>query len=45
MQALEAKTLRDGVWQNVAATDLVPGDVVEVNQGDCVPADLRVAKV
>jgi len=45
MQALEAKTMRDGAWTNVAATELVPGDVVEVNQGDCVPADLRVAKV
>jgi len=45
MQALEAKTMRDGAWANVPAAELVPGDVVEVNQGDCVPADLRVAKV
>lgn len=45
MQALEAKTLRDGTWANVPAAELVPGDIVEVNQGDCVPADLRVAKI
>ena len=45
MQALESKVLRDGKWQTVDSKNLVPGDIVEVNKGDKVPADIRVAKM
>jgi H+-transporting ATPase len=37
--ALVAKALRDGAWGNVAAKDLVPGDIVRVRLGDVIPAD------
>jgi len=45
MQAVESTTLRDGKWQKIDAKELVPGDVVQVKVGECVPADLRVAKI
>ena len=34
--------LRDAVWQQVPARELVPGDVVRVRAGDIVPADLKL---
>jgi H+-transporting ATPase len=37
--ALVAKALRDGAWGNVAAKDLVPGDIVRIRLGDVIPAD------
>jgi len=45
MQAQESKTLRDGKWQTIEAKILVPGDIVQVTAGDCVPADLRVVDI
>lgn len=32
-------TLRDGVWQSVAAEDLVPGDVVKFEESCVFPCD------
>ena len=40
--AVNARVRRDGRWQTIAATDLVPGDVTRVRVGDIVPADLAV---
>ncbi|RMF37567.1 MAG: plasma-membrane proton-efflux P-type ATPase [Alphaproteobacteria bacterium] len=40
--ALKARVLRDGRWQQIAARDLVPGDVVGLRLGDVVPADIRL---
>lgn len=44
MQSEHAKTLRDGVLNSqLAASELVPGDVVMLAAGDRVPADMRLA--
>jgi len=45
MQAAECTCLRDGTWTVVDAKELVPGDIVKVKQGQCVPADLRVVEI
>jgi calcium-translocating P-type ATPase len=37
-----ARVLRDGSWVEIAADEVVPGDVIEVAQGDRVAADVRV---
>ncbi len=37
-----ARVLRDGALHNIATEELVPGDVVELEAGDQVPADLRL---
>lgn len=45
MIAPEAAVLRDGRRTRVAVRDLVPGDVVLLEAGDRVPADLRLVRV
>jgi P-type Mg2+ transporter len=40
----DAPTLRDGTWVDVDVTDLVPGDIVELELGMIVPADLRLTE-
>lgn len=45
MLSVEAMVLRDGVRSTIAAEELVPGDVVYLQSGDKVPADLRLMKV
>lgn len=41
-----AKVLRDGKWINeLEASDLVPGDIVELRVGDKAPADIRVLQL
>ncbi len=42
MAAPTAKVYRDGEAIQVPARELVPGDVVELATGDCVPADARL---
>lgn len=42
--AVQARVRRDGRWQLVDATGLVPGDLVHVRVGDIVPADLAIAE-
>ncbi len=37
-----AKTIRDGQLQSIPASELVPGDRVELEAGDYVPADCRL---
>ncbi len=39
MTAPTAKVWRDGTLQELPAEELVPGDVLAVEAGDCVPAD------
>ena len=38
----QAKVLRKGKVQQIASSELVPGDIVYVEAGDSVPADCRV---
>jgi len=45
MLAPRAAVLREGQRQSVAGVDLVPGDVVLLDAGDKVPADLRLLRV
>ncbi len=40
--ALRARVKRDGAWEDAAAADLVPNDVVQLSLGKVVPADLRI---
>jgi H+-transporting ATPase len=40
--AVKARVLRDGTWSEIAARDLVPGDIVRIRLGDVVPADTRL---
>jgi len=42
MLSLEATVVRDGHRQTLPAEDLVPGDIVLLESGDRVPADLRL---
>ncbi|HET7379963.1 MAG TPA: HAD-IC family P-type ATPase, partial [Gaiellales bacterium] len=45
LRALTAPTalaLRDGVYRPIAASELVPGDVISLREGDVVPADARM---
>ncbi len=39
--APQARVKRDGTWSEVAASGLVPGDLIRVRLGDIVPADAR----
>ena len=40
--ALNAKVFRDGKWSEIAARELVPGDVVRIRLGDIIPADIKL---
>ena len=42
MAAATSKVLRDGKVENVKSEDIVVGDVVLLEAGDAVPADLRI---
>ncbi|BCG58303.1 cation-translocating P-type ATPase [Paenibacillus sp. URB8-2] len=39
-----SKVIRDGAEQNISAADLVPGDIVCLEPGDRVPADIRLIR-
>jgi len=40
--ALRARVKREGTWTNLAAGELVPGDLIRVRLGDIIPADARL---
>jgi Ca2+-transporting ATPase len=42
MSAAHASVVRDGARRRVPATEIVPGDVILVEEGDTVPADARL---
>ena len=39
---VNARVMRDAEWRTVAATGLVPGDIVRIRSGDFVPADVKL---
>jgi Ca2+-transporting ATPase len=44
MSAAHAHVVRDGRRQDVPAAEVVPGDIVVVEEGDTVPADARLVR-
>jgi P-type Ca2+ transporter type 2C len=42
MSAADATVIRDGERRSIPATDIVPGDIILIEEGDTVPADARV---
>ena len=42
MSAAHAHVMRDGQRQSIDATDVVPGDLIVIEEGDTIPADARV---
>src|SRR5262245_36133052 len=45
MLSAEARTIRDGATRLLPAEELVPGDIVLLESGDKIPADLRLTDV
>jgi Ca2+-transporting ATPase len=44
MTAPTARVVRDGRSQAISATELVPGDLIELGEGDVVPADAELVE-
>ena len=44
LSADDATVVRDGDPQRIPATDLVPGDVILIEEGDTIPADARLTR-
>ena len=42
MSAAHAKVMRDGARQSIPAAEVVPGDLILIEEGDTVPADARL---
>jgi P-type Ca2+ transporter type 2C len=42
LSAPTAKVLRNGRWTRIDAANIVPGDVVALESGDRIPADMRL---
>ncbi|CAN8280187.1 unnamed protein product [Cochlearia groenlandica] len=40
--APKSKAIRDGKWNEIDASELVPGDIVSIKLGDIIPADARL---
>ncbi len=44
MSAADATVIRDGKKRSIPASELVPGDVIFIEEGDTIPADARVVE-
>ena len=42
MSAAHANVIRDGARQSIPATEVVPGDIILIEEGDTIPADARL---
>ncbi|MFN6038800.1 MAG: cation-translocating P-type ATPase, partial [Bacteroidota bacterium] len=38
----KARVIRDGINQEINSIDIVPGDIIQVEAGDIIPADARI---
>ena len=45
MAAAHAHVIRDGEQRSVDATEVVPGDIILIEEGDTIPADARVIHI
>lgn len=45
MAMIQAHVIRDGKLHNIPSAELVPGDVVKLEAGNAVPADVRLMEV
>lgn len=41
--ALKARVMRNGKYQDIAARELVPGDIIRIRLGDVIPADVKLS--
>ncbi len=39
-----AKVKQDGQWKEMDQTEIVPGDIIKIEEGDKIPADIRIIK-
>lgn len=44
LSAPMTRVLRDGVWEKIPSQQLVIGDVIRLNTGDRIPADVRIVE-
>ena len=44
MSAADATVIRDGERRSIAASDIVPGDIILIEEGDTIPADARLVE-
>jgi len=44
MSAADATVIRDGERRNTPATNIVPGDIIVIEEGDTIPADGRLVE-
>ena len=44
MSAAQANVIRDGTLRSIPATDVVPGDIITLEEGDIIPADARLVQ-
>jgi len=44
MSAAQASVIRDGARQGIPAAEVVPGDIIRIEEGDTVPADARLIR-
>jgi Ca2+-transporting ATPase len=45
MSAAKARVLRDGAQATIDAAELVPGDIILIEEGDTIPADARLIHI
>jgi Ca2+-transporting ATPase len=45
MQAVDCQVKRDSKWTTLDSKELVAGDIVKVNMGNNIPADIRLIEL